>query len=107
MAPSTASVPLLMKKRVLEVARRDLAEQLRERAAQRVEQLLRGERHALELSMHRLDDLGVADARGVDAVAAQAVDEPAARDVVEVEPWPLHSRAANSPPSVTDLRYSR
>src|SRR6185436_15570380 len=67
----------------LQVAGRQLADQLGERAAQRVEQLLRGERHALELRLHGAHDLGMSDACRVDAVPAQAVDELPACDVLE------------------------
>ena len=68
---------------VLEVSRRDLAEELRERAAQRVQELLARERHALELVGDGLDDFGMPDAGAVDAVAAEAVDVGAAREVLE------------------------
>src|SRR5262249_15552253 len=60
--------PVVDEERVLEVARRDLAQQLGERAAQWVQELLARERHARELIGDRLDDLGMADARAVDAV---------------------------------------
>ncbi len=68
---------------VLQVARGDLAQQLRQGAAQRVEQLLARERHALELVGDGPHDLGVPDAGAVDAVAAEAVDVGAAREVLE------------------------
>src|SRR5262249_27545282 len=68
---------------VLEISWRDLAEELCQRAAQRVEQLLARQRHPTELVRDRLDDLRVADARTVDAIAAEAVDVGAPREVLE------------------------
>jgi len=69
---------------VLEVARGQLTQQAGERPPQRVEQLLRAERHPLELRLHRPHDLGMVDPGRVDPVAAEAVDEPPAGDVLEV-----------------------
>ena len=99
--------PVVDEEAVLQVAGRQLPQKLREGAAQGVEQLLRAERHALELRLHRAHDLGVPDAGGVDAVPAEAVDEAPAGDVLEEGAAPDHSTAAYWPPSVTDLRYSR
>ena len=107
MAPSIGVGAVVDEEAVLQVAGRQLAQQLREGAAQRVEQLLRAERHALELRLHRAHDLRVVDAGRVDAVPAEAVDERRPVMSSKCEPRPLHSMAANSPPSVTDLRYSR
>src|SRR5262249_52349159 len=79
---------------VLEVARSDLAEELRERTAERVGQLLARERHPRELVGDGLDDLGMPDSRAVDAVAAEAVDVGAALEVLERRalPGPLERR---------------
>ncbi len=79
---------------LLEVAGGQLAQKLGERAAQRIEQLLRGERHALELRLHRPHDLGMVDPRRVDAVAAETVDVAAPGHVLEIAalPAPLDGR---------------
>ena len=69
---------------VLQVAGGQLAQELGQGAPQGIEQLLGRQGHALELRLHRPHDLRVVDARGVDPVAAQAVDVLPARDVLEV-----------------------
>src|SRR5204863_3742037 len=71
---------------LLEISRGDLPQELGERAAQRVEQLLTRQRHAIELVAHRLDDLRVADAGAVDAEPAETVDVLPAGDVLEHRP---------------------
>jgi hypothetical protein len=73
-APSTASVPLLMKKQQPKLARRHRGKQPRERRAPRLEQFLAVERHAAHLILNRFDDARVIDARAEDAVAAEAID---------------------------------
>jgi hypothetical protein len=79
---------------VLEVAGSELSQELGKGSPQGIEELLRGQRHALELRLHRPHDFRVVDARGVDAVPAQAVDEAPSGDVLEVAspPAPLHGR---------------
>ena len=68
---------------ILQISRRDFAEELRERAAERVQELLARERHAAELIHDRLDDLGMPDPGAVDAVAAEAIDVGAAGEILE------------------------
>ena len=80
---STDSVPELVKKAVLEIARRDHRDEVREVRAQRVDQLLGVDGLAVELLPDRLQDLGVPVAGDVDAEAAEDVDELLALDVVE------------------------
>ena len=105
MAPSMASVPLLMKNEFCRSPGVTSASTFASAPRQRLEQLLAVERHAPELVGHRLDDLGMVDAGAEDAVAAQAVDVLAAQQVVRgSSPAPLHSRAANWPAWVTDFR---
>src|SRR5262249_35867777 len=69
---------------LLQVARRELAEEGGQGTAQRVEQLLRRERHAFELRLHGAHDLRMVDAGRVDAVSAEAIDEAAPGDVLEM-----------------------
>jgi hypothetical protein len=82
-APSMASVPLLMKNEFCRVARRRLGEDFGDRGAPGLEQLLAVERHAGELVGHRLDDLGVVDTGAENAVAPQTVDVLAAEQVMQ------------------------
>ncbi len=82
-APSTASVPLLMKKEYWRSPGEISPSSSASAPRSGIEQLLARERHAGELVGDRPDDLGVADARAVDAVAAEAVDVRAARQVLE------------------------
>src|SRR5882724_967169 len=71
---------------LLQIAGRDLAQDLREGAAQRVEQLLAGEGHILELLTHRLDDLRVPDAGAVNPETSETVDIFPPHDVFDVDP---------------------
>ena len=67
----------------LQVAGRDQRDEVREIGAQRIDQLLRVDRLAVELVAHRLHHPRMAVADDVDAVAAEDVDELLAVDVAE------------------------
>jgi hypothetical protein len=82
-AASTDSVPLLLKKRILQIARREQRERLGEHGAQRIEQILAVQRLAFELRAHRAHHLGMTVPDVEDAEAAQAVDVFAAVHVGE------------------------
>src|SRR5829696_7216239 len=59
---------------VLQLARGDGGQNLAQRCAPRLQQLLTVERHTLDLVGNRLDDLGVIDTGAEDAKASQAID---------------------------------
>ena len=84
MAPSIASVPLMMKKQSCRSPGASSPSSSARAPRSGSSSSCERERHALELRLHRAHDLRVVDARRVDAVAAQAVDEAAAGDVLEV-----------------------
>src|SRR5262249_6009802 len=68
---------------ILEIPGSDLSQELRERPAQGIEQLLTRERHPRELVGDRFHDLGMPDAGAVDSVSAETVDEAPPQDVLE------------------------
>ncbi len=80
---------------LLQIAGGDVCHGLCEISAKRIQQLLRVQGLMVELGSHDLHDLGIAVAAGVDAEAAQAVDELLVVETVDVGALviPLEDRA--------------